>query len=113
MVKAVSETQTKTATKSANVKPRAGGGKRAPSAYNKYVSDHLKQWRDEHPDRPVKEAMSAVAAQWHDAPENPNRGQEPKRRTKKAPTEKPAAAPRATRKAPVADESEEVVEGSD
>ncbi|TCD64354.1 hypothetical protein EIP91_004223 [Steccherinum ochraceum] len=99
MVKTATETQTKTATRSANSKPRGTGGKRAPSAYNKYVADNLKPWRDAHPDRPVKEAMAAVAAQWRDAPENPNRGQEPKKRTKKAPAEKPASGTtRTTRK---------------
>ncbi|THH29465.1 hypothetical protein EUX98_g4712 [Antrodiella citrinella] len=74
------------------------GGKRAPSLYNKYVAENLKTWREANPDRPVKEAMSAVAAQWRDAPENPNRGQEPKKRSKKVPAEKPAAATRTTRK---------------
>ncbi|KAI0790058.1 hypothetical protein C8Q75DRAFT_763787 [Abortiporus biennis] len=89
MVKTTSETQTKTATKSANTKPRGGGGKRQPSAYNKYVAENMKVWREANPDRPVKEAMAAVAAQWRDAPENPNRGQEPKKRAaKKAPVER-------------------------
>lgn len=45
-----------------------------------------------------------VAAQWRDAPENPNRGQEPKKRGKKVPTEKPAAtSTRSTRKNPASD----------
>ncbi|KAH8092632.1 hypothetical protein BXZ70DRAFT_909419 [Cristinia sonorae] len=101
MVKTTSETQTKSATRSANTKPRGSGGKRAPSAYNKYVAENLKTWREANPDRPVKEAMAAVAAQWRDAPENPNRGQEPKKRTKKVPTEKPVTGTtRSTRKNP-------------
>ncbi|KAJ3491514.1 hypothetical protein NLI96_g638 [Meripilus lineatus] len=98
MVKTTTESQSKTATKSANTKPRGTSGKRAPSAYNKYVSEHLKLWRESNPDRPVKEAMAAVAAQWRDAPENPNRGQEPKKRGKKAPAEVPAAATRQSRR---------------
>lgn len=99
-------------------------GKRAPSAYNKYVSEHLKLWRESHPDRPVKEAMSAVsshllfvlfyslilpisqisfrqcqvAAQWRDAPENPNRGQEPKKRGKKVASETVAEPVRQSRR---------------
>ncbi|KAK7682598.1 hypothetical protein QCA50_014398 [Cerrena zonata] len=89
MAKTASETQTKAATKSANAKT-TGGGKRAPSAYNKFMAEHMKQWRVDNPGRPVKDAMSAVAALWRDAPENPNRGQEPKKKTKKAPAAKPA-----------------------
>lgn len=88
-----------------------GTGKRAPSAYNKFMAEHMKQWRAENPGRPVKEAMSAVsqirfsylsmsmftntrdwhpkvAAEWRNAPENPNRGQDPKKKTKKVPAEK-------------------------
>lgn len=76
------------------------------------MAEHMKQWRVDNPGHPVKDAMSAVrqvpfyspsmsmllicltdiqvAALWRDAPENPNRGQEPKKKTKKVPAAKPA-----------------------
>lgn len=83
------------------------------------MAEHMKEWRAENPGRPVKDAMSAVshillhslimsmlltsltgvqvAALWRDSPENPKRGQEPKKKAaKKAPAEKPTS--RATKK---------------
>jgi hypothetical protein len=88
--------------------------KRAPSAYNLFVQVKMKEWREDNPGAPVKEAMVEVCAHtstllsvsrsrqigklWRDAPENPNRGKEPKSRKPKANADKPAA--KATKKPP-------------
>jgi hypothetical protein len=70
----------------------------------------MKEWKESHPGAPIKEAMSEVctriyasvfcltqsfeiAAMWRDAPENPNRGKEPKARKPKEP-----GAPKVSRK---------------
>jgi len=106
MPRSATETTTKAATKKANTKtakePKAKS-KRAPSAYNLFMGEHLKAWRADHPGTQVKEAMSAVAAMWRDAPENPNRGKEPAAKKPKA--AKPAA--KKTKKAEKSDASEE------
>ena len=123
---------------------------RAPSAYNLYMKEHLKPYRDANPGVSNKEAMKAVrltllsvllpvtlldpvftratrrvppprrvssplspwhkltfqprqvAAQWRDAPENPNRGQDPKAaaKAKRAPKAKKAAAAAAAESEP-------------
>ena len=78
------------------------------------MKDRLKAYREANPGTSNKDAMKAVslsvqynvcktmtlwmpqvAAEWRDAPENPNRGQDPKAKTKRAPkaakvVEKPA-----------------------
>ncbi|KAJ7111739.1 hypothetical protein C8R44DRAFT_742121 [Mycena epipterygia] len=99
MAKTATVTKTKTATKEANTKTKdtkskaktnADGTekpKRAPSAYNTFVSINLKKWHEENPDIPRTQGMSAVAALWADAPENPKRGQPV---TKRAPKVKAA-----------------------
>lgn len=82
--------------------------KRAPSAYNLFVQAKMKEWKENNPGAPVKEAMSEVYARihppscisrprqigvlWRDAPENPNRGKEPKSRKPKASGDKPKKA---------------------
>ncbi|TRM62154.1 hypothetical protein BD626DRAFT_67981 [Schizophyllum amplum] len=53
------------------------------SEYQKYIAAHLKPWRVDNPGKTAAEAMKAVAAMWRDAPENPNRGKEPRRRAPK------------------------------
>ncbi|KAJ7661338.1 hypothetical protein DFH06DRAFT_373060 [Mycena polygramma] len=94
MAKTATTTKTKTATKDANTKTKAkkadDGGektKRAPSAYNIYVSENLKKWNEANPDK-KKQGMAAVAAMWKDAPENPNRGKTVEKRAPKAKKEK-------------------------
>ncbi|KAG1720713.1 uncharacterized protein EDB91DRAFT_1177422 [Suillus paluster] len=97
MAKTATESTTKAATKRANAKTskadKEDKPKRAPSAYNLYVQAHMKEWKEANPGAPIKEAMSEIAVMWRDAPENPNRGKEPKARKPKA-----AAAPKASRK---------------
>ncbi|KAG2107421.1 uncharacterized protein F5147DRAFT_697198 [Suillus discolor] len=86
------------ATKRANTKTskadKEDKPKRAPSAYNLFVQAHMKEWKEAHPGAPIKEAMAEIAAMWREAPENPNRGKEPKPRKPKA----AAGAPKASRK---------------
>ncbi|KAG2071152.1 hypothetical protein BDR04DRAFT_1098844 [Suillus decipiens] len=98
MAKSATESTTKAATKRANAKTskadKEDKPKRAPSAYNLFVQSHMKEWKDAHPGAPIKEAMSEIAAMWRDAPENPNRGKEPKPRKPKA----AAGAPKPGRK---------------
>ena len=45
--------------------------KRAPTAYNLYIKDQLPLWKAEHQGADPAEALSAVAASWKYAPENP------------------------------------------
>lgn len=103
MAKTATETRTKAATKAANTKTKAPKAdvedkpKRAPSAYQTFCKEKMKTWNEENPGR-AKEAMAAIAAMWRDAPENPNRGQEPKQRKAKEPKEvkeKPVKEPKA------------------
>ncbi|KAJ7667182.1 hypothetical protein B0H17DRAFT_950611 [Mycena rosella] len=68
--------------------------KRAPSAYNIYVKEHLPKWIAAHPDRPRTDGMGAVAALWADAPENPKRGQPVVKRAPKAKKEKEPKEPK-------------------
>jgi len=111
MPKAATETKTKAATKSANTKPKEGKTKtkRAPSAYNLFMAEHLKKWREENPGQPHKSGMSAVAALWKDAPENPNRGKEPgeKKKAEKENKKAKAAAAKAAEKSDKSDNDEE------
>ncbi|KAJ8595142.1 hypothetical protein M405DRAFT_929712 [Rhizopogon salebrosus TDB-379] len=97
MAKSETESKTKAATKRANTKTskavKEDKPKRAPSAYNLFVQAHMKEWKDSHPGAPIKEAMAEIAAMWRDAPENPNRGKEPKARKTKEP-----GAPKVSRK---------------
>ncbi|OJA10100.1 hypothetical protein AZE42_07533 [Rhizopogon vesiculosus] len=97
MAKTETESKTKAATKRANTKTskadKEDKPKRAPSAYNLFVQAHMKEWKESHPGAPIKEAMSEIAVMWRDAPENPNRGKEPKARKTKEP-----GAPKASRK---------------
>ncbi|KAI0313856.1 hypothetical protein OF83DRAFT_494853 [Amylostereum chailletii] len=97
MAKVASETTTKT---------------RAPSAYNVYMSEHLKPYRDTHEGVSVKDAMKEVAAMWRDAPENPNRGKTAAERKAEA---KPKAPKRSTKKAAASSDEEgpQVEPGSD
>lgn len=83
---------------------KADKPKRAPSAYNLFVQAKMKEWKENNPGVPHKEAMGEVYAHastfilpsrspqigalWRDAPENPNRGKEPKPKKPKA--DKPA-----------------------
>lgn len=85
---------------------KADKPKRAPSAYNLFVQTKMKEWKENNPGVPIKDAMSEVyahtstfqsvsrsrqiGAMWRDAPENPNRGKEPKARKPKANADKPA-----------------------
>ncbi|KAJ7279958.1 hypothetical protein C8J57DRAFT_1464417 [Mycena rebaudengoi] len=94
MARVASETKTKTATKTANTKTKAKTNadgtektKRAPTAYNLFVSKEIKLWREDNPDKPYKEGMSAVALLWADSPENPNRGKPVVKRAPKTPKE--------------------------
>ncbi|KAI0073155.1 hypothetical protein K474DRAFT_1649945 [Panus rudis PR-1116 ss-1] len=105
MAKTATQTRTKAATKSANAKSSSEGKpKRAPSEYNKFMAANLKPWREANPGKSVKDSMKAVAAMWKDAPENPNRGQEPKSK-KKAP-KKTAAKPKRQEKLPASSDTE-------
>lgn len=88
MVKTVTETRSKAATKASNEGKTKAKSTRAPSAYNLWMKDNLKKYKEEHPEVAQKDIMKAVGALWKDAPENPRRGQEPKARTKKAPQAK-------------------------
>ncbi|KAJ3532142.1 hypothetical protein NM688_g7467 [Phlebia brevispora] len=69
---------------------------RAPSAYNLFMKERLKPYREANPGTSNKDAMKAIAAQWRDAPENPNRGLDPKARTRKAPKAKKVSEETAT-----------------
>ena len=77
--------------------------KRAPTAYNLFVKEHMKAYLSDNPGKTNKDAMkhvrsisllarffthdhSQIGALWKDAPENPRRGQAVKERpAKKAP----------------------------
>ncbi|KZP20680.1 hypothetical protein FIBSPDRAFT_954374 [Athelia psychrophila] len=89
MAKASTDKSTKSATKDANARTKAPKAekekkeKRAPSAWNIYMGEHLKTIK-EATGKTGPEAMKEVAALWKDAPENPNRGKEPKARKPKA-----------------------------
>ncbi|KAG6889082.1 hypothetical protein C0995_003935 [Termitomyces sp. Mi166 len=116
MAKTATVTKTKTATKAANDKKtrpkadKADKPKREPTAYQLFCKKHMKAWNDANPGR-AKEAMSQMAKLWKDAPENPNRGAEPKARKMKepkAPKEPKAKAPR--KKKAAAEEEEDKVE---
>ncbi|KIM63506.1 hypothetical protein SCLCIDRAFT_1214155 [Scleroderma citrinum Foug A] len=102
MAKTVTETTTKAATKRVNSKSakaeKADKPKRQPTAYNLFVQAQMKEWKAKNPNAPIKEAMVEIGQLWRDAPENVNRGKEPKSRKPKA----AAAIPRKT-----AGESEE------
>ncbi|KIJ13174.1 hypothetical protein PAXINDRAFT_100855 [Paxillus involutus ATCC 200175] len=94
MAKTATETSTKAATKRANAKStkadKEDKPKRAPTAYNLFVQAQMKEWKANNPGAPIKEAMVEIGALWRDAPENPNRGKEPKARKPKAAAQKPA-----------------------
>lgn len=76
----------------------------------------MKGWKENNPGAPIKEAMIEVCAHnihllsvsrsrqigamWKDAPENPNRGKEPKSRKPKANVDKSAPKAKATKKPP-------------
>ncbi|KAL5519681.1 hypothetical protein ACEPAH_1364 [Sanghuangporus vaninii] len=81
MAKTATQTTTKTATRKANTKSKKADvepkAKRAPSAYNNFMSENLKSWKEKNPDKPTKEGMAAVAALWRESPLNPKRGQAP------------------------------------
>ncbi|KAI9568157.1 hypothetical protein HD554DRAFT_776644 [Boletus coccyginus] len=116
MAKTATATSTKTATKRANAKTskqdKEDKPKRAPSAYNLFVQAKMKEWKENNPGAPIKEAMAEIGAWWRDAPENPNRGKEPKSRKPKANADKPAA--KATKKpAPKSSDAEASGEESD
>ncbi|KAF7793751.1 hypothetical protein EIP86_004870 [Pleurotus ostreatoroseus] len=81
-------TRTRAAKKEVTDAPTKTRAPRAPSAYNLFMKEHLKPYREANPGTSNKDAMKAIAAQWRDAPENPNRGQEPKAKAKKAPKAK-------------------------
>ncbi|KAG5340095.1 hypothetical protein C0989_002797 [Termitomyces sp. Mn162] len=113
MAKTATATKTKTATKTANDKKtrpkadKADKPKREPTAYQLFCKKHMKAWNDANPGR-AKEAMTQMAKLWKDAPENPNRGAEPKARKAKepkAPKEPKAKAPR-KKKAAAEDKAE-------
>ncbi|KAL1756098.1 hypothetical protein FB107DRAFT_248465 [Schizophyllum commune] len=82
MPKAATESKTKAATAKANAKPLSDGTTenvvREPSIYNQYMKANLAPYKERNPGVPHREAFTAVAAMWRDAPENPNRGKEPK-----------------------------------
>ncbi|KAI0289771.1 hypothetical protein BC826DRAFT_914111, partial [Russula brevipes] len=59
--------------------------KRAPSAYNLFVKEHMKAYLTDNPGKTNKDAMKHIGALWKDAPENPKRGHETKEKTPKAP----------------------------
>ncbi|EJC98552.1 uncharacterized protein FOMMEDRAFT_23423 [Fomitiporia mediterranea MF3/22] len=81
MPRAATQTATKAATRTANTKTKKGDGegkaKRAPSAYNVFMGEQLKIWKENNPGTPIKEGMAAVAALWRESPQNPKRGQAP------------------------------------
>ncbi|KAL1744225.1 hypothetical protein HDZ31DRAFT_64274 [Schizophyllum fasciatum] len=88
MPKTASESKSKAATAKANAKPLkdgagAGNVAREPTAYQKFMADNLKSYKERNTTLSHKEAFSAVAALWRDAPENPNRGKEIKPRAPK------------------------------
>ncbi|KAF8548352.1 hypothetical protein OG21DRAFT_1471317 [Imleria badia] len=90
MAKSATVTATKAATKRANAKTsKQDKPKRAPSAYNLFVQAKMKEWKENNPGAPNKDAMVEIGALWRDAPENPNRGKEPKSRKPKANADKP------------------------
>lgn len=41
--------------------PPEAKAKRAPSAYNNFMSENLKIWKEKNPDKPTKEGMAAVS----------------------------------------------------
>ncbi|KAI5896256.1 uncharacterized protein SCHCODRAFT_02614371 [Schizophyllum commune H4-8] len=88
MPKAATESKTKAATAKANSKPISDGTTenvvREPSIYNQYMKANLGPYKERNPGVPHKEAFTAVAVMWRDAPENPNRGKEPKPKKTKA-----------------------------
>ncbi|KIY44234.1 hypothetical protein FISHEDRAFT_62402 [Fistulina hepatica ATCC 64428] len=79
MAKTATATKTKSATRAANAAPKE---KRPPSAYNLFVKEHIKKWKEENPEKPQKEAMAAIAVLWRNAPENPKCGKIPVARAK-------------------------------
>ncbi|KAN0126283.1 hypothetical protein V8E53_015206 [Lactarius tabidus] len=89
MARTATETTAKTATRRANTKSTKdveGKIKRAPTAYNLFVKEHMKNYLAENPGKTNKDAMKHIGALWKDAPENPRRGQAVKERPpKKAP----------------------------
>jgi hypothetical protein len=80
--------------------PAEGKAKRAPSAYNLFVKEHMKTYLVDNPGKTNKDAMKHVrlilslvllfihdhfqiGVLWKDAPENPRRGQAVKERPPK------------------------------
>ncbi|EGN98628.1 hypothetical protein SERLA73DRAFT_181183 [Serpula lacrymans var. lacrymans S7.3] len=101
MAKTATETTTKTATKRANAKTsrakadKSDKPKRAPTAYNLFVQSHMKPWLEAHQGKTVKDAMVEIGALWREAPENPNRGKDPKAKKAKEPKAKePKSSPK-------------------
>ncbi|KAJ7455123.1 hypothetical protein FB451DRAFT_646712 [Mycena latifolia] len=124
MAKTKTVTKTKTATKEANTKTKpvkerkaktnADGTekqKRAPTAYNIFVGEHIKKWKADHPEEPHRNGMAAVAVMWATAEENPNRGKPVVKKTPKAPKgakePKKAAAKSKSKKDPEPEEEED------
>lgn len=101
--------------------------KRAPSAYNLFVQAKMKEWKENNTGAPIKEAMVEVGAHtstflfvsrsrqigamWRDAPENPNRGKEPKSRKPKASVAK--SVPKAKKPPPKSSDAEQSGEESE
>ncbi|PAV22919.1 hypothetical protein PNOK_0287600 [Pyrrhoderma noxium] len=58
MARTATQTSTKAATRAANSKTKGANGeskpKRAPSAYNLFMKEQLKKWREANPSAPIK-----------------------------------------------------------
>ncbi|KAF8266270.1 hypothetical protein EI94DRAFT_216345 [Lactarius quietus] len=107
MARTATETTTKTATRRANTKSTKdveGKTKRAPTAYNLFVKEHMKTYLTDNPGKTNKDAMKHIGTLWKDAPENPRRGQAVKERP-------PKKAPKRSKKAAEEPEESEGIEG--
>ncbi|TFY53484.1 hypothetical protein EVG20_g10093 [Dentipellis fragilis] len=105
MARTATETTTKAASRRANNKTSKDGApkaKRAPTPYNLFVQANMKPWLEANKGKSVKEAMKHIGSMWKDAPENPNRGKEPK--AKKPAKAKKAASPEPPQVEPSSDD---------
>ncbi|KAF5392516.1 hypothetical protein D9757_002226 [Collybiopsis confluens] len=84
MPKAASAKTSKAATSKANAKSSKTGGKekRAPTAYNIFISNHMSEWKASNPGSKNKDAMKALGAMWATSEENPNRGKPSTKKSK-------------------------------
>ncbi|THU81916.1 hypothetical protein K435DRAFT_784822 [Dendrothele bispora CBS 962.96] len=83
MPEATSSKTTKAATKTAKEKPaKVDKEPRAPTPWMLFCQKNRAAWKQANPNAKGNEWMKALAEQWKDSPENPNRGKEPKSKKK-------------------------------